>query len=273
MENFPHSSLLPFIRQLYETTCGDSGNSVTPPSLLAPQTSNIQGWAMFDGSSWPSDQQLASIAQICRSTPYRLGPSARQTAILETAVQNIKTVLTKKLHQRRTIVVMPVGSADINAWTINAENVWWYNRQAPRAGEEGSLVCVPQGVIDFFLDAPNELEAVVAHEIGHAVDIPCYLDVRPKDLVFHYVQQSCESRADAFALNVFIAQGKNAYAVGGAFGRLQMYSGDTSTSLFARLNNLGNDHPITPDRIRALRRMLLEAFRTRQLQPLPPINR
>lgn len=255
---------------------------VPPPNigpavdLPTPATSQPTRWAMFDGNPWPSDEQpLALLAQACGSIPYQLGPDARQTIILETAVRNLRTVLAQ-WHQARRILVIPVGSADINAWTVNVENVLWIKRQVPNKGEEelGSLICVPRGIVEFFLDAPEELEAIIAHEMGHAVDIPCYFDVRPRTLFPNIVQQSCESRADAFALNAFIAQGKNPFAVAGAFGRLQMYLGDTSTGLFARLKNaISGDHPITPDRIRDLRRMLLESFRTHQLQPLPSIIR
>ncbi len=230
---------------------------------------------MFPGSqSWPSEQELGLLAQACRSTPYRLGPDAPQTLTLENAVQDVKKVLTQ-WHQSRRIIVAPVGSAEINAWNTNAEDIRWAGGQPPKTGPDAnfSLICVPQGISDFFGDAPQELEAIVAHEMGHAVDVPCYLDVRPKMLVPQLVQQACESRADAFALNAFVAQGKNPYAVAGAFGRIEMYSGDTSTGILARIANMSRDHPITPDRIRDLRRMLMEIHRTNQLQPLRPIMR
>jgi hypothetical protein len=253
------------------------------PGILAvptQQTSAVRTWAMFDDQPWPSEQIFLSLTSACvmRGTGkgallYNLGPNAKETVILEKAVQDLKTTLSDKLHLQRTIVFVPIGSPEINAWDINAEDIMYSSGQVPtgRDVERTSLICVPQGMIKFFLDAPEELEAIIAHEIGHAIDIPCYLDVRPKTLFPQQIQQQCESRADAFALNMFIAQGKNPYAVAGAFGRLSMYLGDTSTGLFARIKNFASDHPLTPDRIRNLRLILVEAQRTHQLQPLPAI--
>src|SRR5260370_14734012 len=207
---------------------------------------------MLEGGPWPSEEQMKVVANFCniggeRTASYNRGPDARETAMLEAAAADIRRVLaqwqpfrTDPRSQGRKIIIAPVSSWDINAWNTNTEDVKWAAGQ-PIAGESVSLICVPQGIIEFFMDAPEELEAVVAHEIGHAVDIPCYLDVRPRTSFPPLVQQACESRADAFALNVFIAQHKNPYAVAGAFGRLEMFSGDTSTGFFARLKNLPND--------------------------------
>jgi hypothetical protein len=36
-----------------------------------------------------------------------------------------------------------------------------------------------------------------------------------------------------------------------------MYSGDTNTGVLARLNALGSDHPMTPDRISHMRALLI----------------
>lgn len=252
---------------------------VPPPDIgILPvptqQTSAVRTWAMFHDEPWPSEQTLTSLARACRGA-YGLGPNDQETIMLEKTVQELKKILAAKFHLQRTIVVVPVRSPEINAWNTNGEDVLYSRGQLPtgRGEENTSLICVPQGIIDFFFDAPEELEAVIAHEIGHAIDIPCYQDVRPRTALPQLVQQGCESRADAFALNTFIAQGKNPYAVAGAFGRLSMYLGDTSTGLFARIKNFASDHPLTPDRIRNLRLILLEAQRTHQLQPLPAIIR
>src|ERR1700730_1387316 len=47
-----------------------------------------------------------------------------------------------------------------------------------------------------------------------------------------------------------------AYPPAGFMGRYETFSGDTSTSLFKRLLHLADTHPITPDRIRDMRRIL-----------------
>jgi hypothetical protein len=257
---------------------------VPPPDMVpgtTQQTSAVRTWTMFNNEPWPSEQILISLTRACvmhgtgnGASPYNLGPNAKETITLEKVVEDLKTTLNDKLHLQRTIVFVPIGSPEINAWDVNGEDILYSRRQIPtgREVERTSLICVPQGIIGFFSDAPEELEAIIAHEMGHAIDIPCYQDVRPKTMFPGQIQQQCESRADAFALNVFIAQGKNPYAVAGAFGRLSMYLGDTSTGLFARIKNFASDHPLTPDRIRDLRSMLIEAQRTHQLRPLPAIR-
>jgi len=246
-------------------------------SATPQQTSAARTWTMFNNEPWPSEQTLISLTSACATghggaSPYSLGPNAQETIVLEKAVQELKS---DAFFRQRTIVVVPIGSPQINAWDVNGEDVLYARRQAAtgREVERTSLICVPQGIIEFFLDAPEELGAVIAHEMGHAVDAACYYDARPKSAFPPLIQQSCESRADAFALNAFIAQGKNPYAIAGAFGRFSMYMGDTSTGLLARIKNFVTDHPLTPDRIRDLRKMLLEAQRTHQLQPLPAIIR
>jgi len=229
---------------------------------------------MFDNEPWPSEQTLAALTKNCYDSRggfvlYDLGPSAQQTIMLEKIAQDLKK---DPFFMRRRMIVVPLKSPVINAWNINKED-FLYVRGLPPSDETSSIICVPQGIIDFFSDAPEELEAVIAHEMGHAVDAQCYLNTRPKALFPQQIQQICESRADAFALNVFIAQGKNPYAIAGAFGRLSMYLGDTSTGLLARIKNFATDHPLTPDRIRDLKSMLIEALKTHQLQPLPAIIR
>jgi hypothetical protein len=187
---------------------------VPPPDIGIPpvptqQTSAVRTWAIFHDEPWPSEQTLTSLARACRGA-YGLGPNAQETIMLEKAVQDLRKILAAKFHLQRIIVVVPVFSPEINAWNTNGEDLLYSRGQQPtgREVERTSLICVPQGIIDFFFDAPEELEAIVAHEMGHAIDIPCYQDVRPKTALPQLVQQGCESRADAFALNAFIAQGK-----------------------------------------------------------------
>jgi hypothetical protein len=40
-----------------------------------------------------------------------------------------------------------------------------------------------------------------------------------------------------------------------------MYLGDTSTGVLARLVAMGNDHPITPDRMKHMRMLLIQRAR------------
>jgi predicted Zn-dependent protease len=70
-------------------------------------------------------------------------------------------------------------------------------------------------------------------------------------------QRSCEARADAIGFHIFTASGYNPFDAAGAFGRLEMYMGDNSTGVFARLAAMGSNHPMTPDRIKHMRFRLI----------------
>ncbi len=116
----------------------------------------------------------------------------------------------------------------------------------------GGLICMPTGMVRFLLDAPEELASIVAHEMGHALDNGCrkvYGSSLP-------VTRNCESRADTYGFMIITAAGLNSYAFAGAFGRLEMFSGDTSTGILARLKEFSQTHPITPERIANLHKLM-----------------
>jgi predicted Zn-dependent protease len=144
-----------------------------------------------------------------------------------------------------------------------------------------SLICVPVAMVHFMGDAEGELAFIISHEIGHTVDDVCKTQEGRVAIansrgslgaLFGGVmsgqqgaaaasktsqQRGCEARADEIGFRIFTASGQNPYDAAGAFGRLEMYMGDTSTGVLARLSALGSDHPMTPDRIKNMRTLLV----------------
>jgi predicted Zn-dependent protease len=123
-----------------------------------------------------------------------------------------------------------------------------------------------------FMGSEGEFAFLVSHEIGHAVDDACKTPPRTGRLASVRrrsrldvllggnrvaAQRKCETRADAIGFNIFRAAGYNPFDAAGAFGRLEMYLGDTSTGILARLNAVRSDHPMTPDRIKHMRSLLM----------------
>jgi predicted Zn-dependent protease len=72
-------------------------------------------------------------------------------------------------------------------------------------------------------------------------------------------QQGCESRADTIGFRILRAAGYSPYDAAGALGRLEMYFGDTNTGVLARLSAMASDHPMTPDRLKHMRALLLQS--------------
>ena len=156
-----------------------------------------------------------------------------------TRVKQLLPKLGPTFHRQyhgEAITFLVVKSSTINAWTF--------------MGNPRSFICIPTGMIDF-LSSDGELAFVMSHEIGHGVDEAC--KSQKKDLS---TQRVCESRADAVAFDLLVKSGFSPYEAGAAFGKLEMYSGDTRTDLAAQFVALGKDHPMTPDRVQHMHDLL-----------------
>jgi len=126
---------------------------------------------------------------------------------------------------------------------------------------------------------------IYAHELGHALDDSCKTttgraQVAPPSIrgeldkllggdgrIGSVEQRACETRADEIGFRLFTAAGYNPFDAAGGFGRLEMLSGDTSTGILGRLAAMGRDHPITPDRIRHMRALLIQSMERQGERP------
>ena len=219
-----------------------SAQTLQPAPLRAPQT----------------------VQTMCRGPAVTTGPDYDK-------VQRIVTRLANgtKDDQRHQVFFVLANNPEINAWTVNVQDL------------NHSVVCVPTSIVEFMGEGDGELAFVIAHEAGHAIDDVCKTPegrtavARQRGSLGALIgeiaggekgayqgstlsqQRGCEERADELGFRMFVRAGYNPYDAAGAFGRLEMYLGDTSTGVFARFANLASSHPITPDRIRHMRMLLI----------------
>lgn len=203
------------------------------------------------------------IEKVCKAPEITSGPELDEMKQVE---HKLGAVINQD-HQHR-IYIATVDSNVINAWATN------FNMT-------DSLVCVPVAMVHFMGDAEGELAFILSHEIGHTLDDQCKTEqgrlavAQSRGSLGAMLggllggekgaaassrlsqQKGCEARADEIGFYIFITAGYNPYDAAGAFGRLEMYMGDTKTGVLARLNALGSDHPMTPDRISHMRALLI----------------
>lgn len=203
------------------------------------------------------------IQQVCRGGEIKSGP---EFEVFQRAVKKLATVVNQ--DQQHEIYPALVNNSEINAWAVNFDM-------------RNSLLCIPVAMVQFMGDAEGELGFIIAHEVGHAVDDACKTQTgrvavaNSRNSLGAFLggllggeqgaasasaisqQRGCEARADAIGFQISTAAGYSPYAAAGAFGRLEMYTGDTSTGVLARLVDLGRDHPMTPDRIKHMRMILM----------------
>jgi predicted Zn-dependent protease len=162
------------------------------------------------------------------------------------------------------IHVALANSSVINAWEVDLSG-------------GASLICIPVSLVHFMGSAEGELAFILAHEIGHATDERCKtlsgrsrvaehsgMGIALAVLLGHSSgneagdQRACEARADELGFNLMTRAGYDPEDAAAAFRRLSSDPGSSSTAppLFARLAALGKDHPITPERIRHIRKLI-----------------
>jgi Zn-dependent protease with chaperone function len=150
----------------------------------------------------------------------------------------------------------------INAWDVElSANV--------------SLICIPIGMVHFMSGEEGELAFILAHEFGHAVDDRCKSLSGRARLVDHSSfgivlaaffgcssgsgareQRACENRADELGVSLITRAGYDPQNAVSALGRFSVLAGQSGTGPIARLAALGQDHPITSDRIRHVRKLI-----------------
>jgi len=214
----------------------------------------------------PAQAQLTKervIQQVCQAPEITSGSEFDEMRRIEKKVAAV--VSQDRQHH---VYVALVNSEVINAWDNN------FNMTS-------SMICVPVAMVHFMGDAEGELAFILSHEIGHAVDDQCKTQRGRAQAAGSSAstgaflgalvggskgaaaasrlpeQRTCEARADEIGFKIYTASGYNPFDAAGAFGRLEMYSGDTGTGIIAHLNALGSDHPMTPDRIKHMRTLLI----------------
>lgn len=181
-----------------------------------------------------------AINRACKAPPVTRGNTAKEK--VDSAWQRLRPEIIRRFPGEN-IIVATVQSDVVNAFTL------------PRPGN--SLVCIPTRMVEFLGYNEDEIAFTLGHEIGHAVDETCK---RAKGLRNNSpaIKRECESRADRVGLDLLIKARYSPFAAAGMFGRFEMFTGDSQSGVWARFKNLSEDHPITPDRIANMRKMLLD---------------
>jgi predicted Zn-dependent protease len=164
------------------------------------------------------------------------------------------------------VKIVLIDSMQINAWTA-------------RVDVSRTLICIPITLVQWQQGAEGELAFVVGHEIGHTTDESCSTSAARSQMAqkSHSVgallfgpssgnergdQRKCELRADAIGLDLMVRAGYGPEGAVAAFERLRAWHRDHRKGLFGRMVALGDDHPITSDRIRQLKRLIAEQPRS-----------
>jgi Zn-dependent protease with chaperone function len=193
----------------------------------------------------PSSSQNTQIIQVQITAAPTLPVTCPGPQLAPTHPQaKLAYAMRARLNSTLTNVPLVVyASLDINAYALPGPTY-----------ASGGTICLPQGMVVFFEEAPDELAAIIAHEMGHAIDETCRFN--PKTIS---QQRLCEDRADEIGFRILQNANPpfNPAAMAGAFGRIESLYGDTSTGLLARIAAFKTDHPITPDRIQHVHRMII----------------
>jgi Zn-dependent protease with chaperone function len=220
-------------------------------------------FASLPVSSQTTHTREEVVEHFCHASEVTSGPEFQRIVNIR---QRLAPVVDRV--QGYDIHVAVVDSQDINAYTFNLK---------PRS----ALICIPTGIVRFMGQAEGEMAFIYAHELGHALDDACKSGVGRAQIAPPTIsgaldrllggsgrnpiseQRACESRADGIGFQIFTAARYNPFDAAAGFGRLEMLMGDTSTGVLGRLAAMGSDHPITPDRIRHMRAMLIQELQAR----------
>jgi len=215
------------------------------------------GWLLSACAQTEMTREEA-IQKVCGAQEITFGPEYDRV----TEIANKLGPIFRNIPGHETHLAL-VDSAEINA----------YNHNLSRSA---ALICLPLGIVKFIGSNDGELAFILAHEIGHGLDDVCKTDQGRFNITPPTIrgaldkllggagrdafaeQRRCEARADEIGLLILIKAGYSPWDAAGAFGRLEMFLGDSSTGVIARLVRMNDEHPMTPDRIRDMRRLLVQ---------------
>lgn len=214
----------------------------------------------------PTPAAPATARQIvqkgCGAAELTSGP---ERALLTRIQKRLGPVI--KVDGRHIIYVALARSNAINSWELSLDATHF-------------LVCIPVAMVRFMSGTEGELAFVVSHELGHALDDLCrtaegrlavaksqgsiaaalgelFGGARGAYQLSGLAQEKgCEERADEIGFLIFTRAGYNPFDAAGAFGRLEMYNGDTG-GVLSKVKALGSGHPMTADRIKHMRQLLI----------------
>lgn len=211
--------------------------------------SNVPAWAQFADHAPLSEQMFLRYCE---------APRISSGAEVEWVAAITRRLAVTNPH----IAIVVTDSPLFNAWDVEVF-------------ADSSLICVPVALVHFMERDEGELAFILGHEIGHATDNRCKnLSGRARvadeskpgtalAILFGHGsgdgagdQRACETRADEIGLDLMTHAGYDPENAPAALDRLSSYSGDSGAGLFGRLAALRNEHPITANRIRHLRKRI-----------------
>jgi hypothetical protein len=219
------------------------------------------GWSAPTRAA-PAASGRQVVQRGCGAPEITTGP---ERAELNRIVARLNPVI--KADGKHIIYVILARNNTVNSWEMSIDTTHF-------------LVCIPLTMVRFMGSAEGELAFVVSHEIGHALDDICRtakgrLEVAKSQgsiaaelgellggsrgayqMSGLAQERGCEERADEIGFLIFTRAGYNPFDAAGAFGRLEMYSGDTG-DLLSQVKALGSGHPMTADRIKHMRELLI----------------
>jgi Zn-dependent protease with chaperone function len=198
-----------------------------------------------------SARRARLVQQYCGAPEILSGPEAEARSRILNRFDPILIGIESKTGSEKDVLVALVDSDEINAHTY-------------KLSTNQSVICLPVGIARFMSDAEGEFAFIIGHEFGHAYDDQCKtqegrIAAAGGSRVPIVQKRACESRADSIGFEILVAAGYSPFDAAGAFGRLEMFNGDTTTGIAAKLRGMLSDHPITPERIEHLRQLLLQA--------------
>lgn len=234
-----------------ETPSPNDAATQAPVSDSPPETHTTE--LLFANNERLTDALKTELGKACGlPIDEAFSPSDAEAIVLKSTVAKLDEGR-RSLLSTVPVIIVPASGNLVNAWTIS--NI---------GSTHAALICLPTAMRQITKDAPEELAAVLAHEMGHAIDRECW-NIASRSPAG---KRSCEARADSFGFAITLRAGYNPFAFAGMFGRLEMYSGDTETGFLSRLANvISGNHPITPDRIEHLRQMLTDQIQGKFIQP------
>jgi hypothetical protein len=238
----------------------------TVGSLLSLQPGAVGSFRFgcFDGSGVPASVASLGIAGSTNGITSSLPNSALSTPVrhwedIEKAFNYIVKVIqtNPSLSQYASLVGQPQLVIATDSTTINACAA--RPQSAPPCNGTVGTIKIWLSLAELLADSPSELGFVVAHELGHVVQMNLG-NQKSLQMIFpaSAVNQTIETDADLFGFFVALDAGYDPYAAGGALGKLMMITGqatintqyeeniqallgtDMHTSTLNRLNNLYN---------------------------------